>query len=108
MGLTDVERPFQGRGFVPAPVPRPSAWADRIGLSGRKSPPFFEPERLVLSAQGAALGRHRRARPTLKGSFIVALAQPVDQHFAEAVDELKKIAGEVKKKAGRKKKGGGG
>src|SRR6185437_3621121 len=34
-----------------------------------------------------------------------ALPQPVDQHFADAVDELKKIEGEVKK-PGRKKKGG--
>jgi hypothetical protein len=37
-----------------------------------------------------------------------ALPQAVDQHFAEAVDELKKIEGEVKKKSGRKKKSGGG
>ena len=36
-----------------------------------------------------------------------ALPQPVDQHFADAVDELKKIEVEVKKKLGRKKKGGG-
>ena len=36
-----------------------------------------------------------------------ALPQPVDRHFAEAVDELKKIEGEAKaKKPGRKKKGG--
>jgi hypothetical protein len=36
-----------------------------------------------------------------------ALPQPVDQHFADAIDELKKIEGEVKKKnPGRKKKGG--
>lgn len=31
-----------------------------------------------------------------------ALPQPVDQHFADAMDELKKIEGEVKKKPGRK------
>ncbi len=31
-----------------------------------------------------------------------ALPQPVDQHFAEAVDELKQIEGEVKKKDGRR------
>jgi len=36
-----------------------------------------------------------------------ALPQPVDQHFAEAVDELKQVAGKVKKKPGRKKKGSG-
>jgi hypothetical protein len=37
-----------------------------------------------------------------------ALSQPVDQHFADALDELKKIEGKVKKKkTGRKKKGGG-
>lgn len=36
-----------------------------------------------------------------------ALPQPVDQHFADAIDELKKIESEVKKKPGRKKKGGG-
>ncbi len=36
-----------------------------------------------------------------------ALPQPVDQHFADAIDELKKIEGEAKKKKlGRKKKGG--
>jgi hypothetical protein len=37
-----------------------------------------------------------------------ALPQPVDQHFADAIDELKKVEGEIKKKKpGRKKKGGG-
>jgi hypothetical protein len=36
-----------------------------------------------------------------------ALPQPVDQHFADAIDELKKIEGELKKKPGRKGKGGG-
>jgi hypothetical protein len=36
-----------------------------------------------------------------------ALPQRVDQHFADAIDELKKIEGEVKKKKpGRKEKGG--
>jgi hypothetical protein len=36
-----------------------------------------------------------------------ALPQPVDQHFADAIDELKKIEGEAKKKnPGRKNKGG--
>ena len=36
-----------------------------------------------------------------------ALPQPVDQHFADAIDELKKIEGEAKKKKpDRKKKGG--
>jgi len=44
-------------------------------------------------------GRFRAARATLP--------QPVDQHFIEAVDELKKIEGEVRKaKPGRRKKGG--
>lgn len=37
-----------------------------------------------------------------------ALPQPVDQHFADAIDELKKVEGEIKKrKPGRNKKGGG-
>jgi hypothetical protein len=37
-----------------------------------------------------------------------ALPQPVDQHFADAIDELKKIEDSAKKKKlGRKKKGGG-
>ncbi|MBN1347374.1 MAG: virulence RhuM family protein [Phycisphaerae bacterium] len=37
-----------------------------------------------------------------------ALPQPVDQHFAEAVEELKQIEAEVEKKGlGRKKRGGG-
>ncbi|MEW6219015.1 MAG: virulence RhuM family protein [Thermodesulfobacteriota bacterium] len=36
-----------------------------------------------------------------------SLPQPVDQHFAEAIEEIKKIEGEVKKKSCRKKKGGG-
>lgn len=35
-----------------------------------------------------------------------ALPQPVDQHFADVVDELKKIEGEVKKRPARGKKGG--
>ncbi len=37
------------------------------------------------------------------------LPQPVDRHFAESLDELKKIEGEAKAKKtpGRKKKGGG-
>ncbi len=33
----DVERPFQGRPVFVATLPRPSAWADRTGLSGRKT-----------------------------------------------------------------------
>lgn len=38
-----------------------------------------------------------------------ALQQPVDRHFAESLDELKKIEGSAKgrKKPGRKKKDGG-
>jgi hypothetical protein len=37
-----------------------------------------------------------------------ALPQPVDRHFVESLDELKKIEGAAKAKtAGRKKKGGG-
>lgn len=36
-----------------------------------------------------------------------ASPRPVDRHFAEAIDELKKIEGAVKKKSGRKKKGSG-
>ena len=39
--------------------------------------------------------------------FRAALPQPVDQHFAEAIDELEQIEGEAKKKPGRKRKGGG-
>jgi hypothetical protein len=36
-----------------------------------------------------------------------ALTRPVDQHFQEALNELKKLEAEAKKKPGRKKKGGG-
>mgnify|MGYP001441049370 FL=1 len=32
-----VERPFQGRPVIVSTLPRPLAWADRIGLSGRKT-----------------------------------------------------------------------
>lgn len=35
-----------------------------------------------------------------------ALPHPVDAHFKEAIDELKKIEGEAKSRTGRKKKGG--
>ena len=35
-----------------------------------------------------------------------SLPQPVDQHFTDAIDELKKIEGEVKQKPSRKRQGG--
>lgn len=35
-----------------------------------------------------------------------AMPQPVDQHFAAVIDELKKIEGQVQKKPGRKQKSG--
>jgi len=93
------ERPFQGRGVDTFPIPRPSAfvprvapWADRTGPSGRNTPCLshlvFEPERLVLPAQGNTLGFRPRHDSTLKGSFISP-------------------APKAKRATGRKKKGGG-
>ena len=67
------ERPFQGRRSQTHHKPRPSAWADRIGPSGRKSSPIsrlvFEPERLVLKAQAEGLGSPPAHDSTPKGSF---------------------------------------
>ena len=37
--------------------------------------------------------------------FRTALPQPVDQHFAEAIDELKRIEGDAEKKPGHNKEG---
>ena len=76
-------------------IPRPSAWADRTdrtGPSGRNTPCLshlvFEPERLVLPAQGQALGSRPPQQSTLKGSFISPAPKP-------------------KRATGRKKKDGG-
>lgn len=56
---------------------------------------------------------HETAKLKAEAEYMVyrtaqaALPQPVDQHFADAIDELKKAEEEIRKKPGRKKKGGG-
>src|SRR5262249_4367807 len=50
------ERPFQGRSIPRQPYPRPSAWADRTGLSGRGGLP-------------GPKGRFGQPRPTAWGPF---------------------------------------
>jgi ATPase family associated with various cellular activities (AAA) len=65
----------------------------------------FEPERLVLPAQGAALGfQGPRPTSTLKGSFVVAIPQPVEQNqgCAPSPPEYKRARGERYSPAGDK------
>jgi len=67
-------------------------------------------ERDILTHAGNV--SHETARLKAEAEFDsfrvaqAALPQPVDEHFAKAVDELKKMEGQVKKKPGRKRTGG--
>ena len=67
-------------------------------------------ERDILTHAGKV--SHETARLKAEAEFDsfrtarAALPQPVDEHFANAVDELKKMEGQVKKKPGRKRTGG--
>ena len=66
-------------------------------------------ERNVLTHAGQV--SHETAKLKAEGEYdtyrvaVASLPQPVDQHFADAIDEFKKIEAEVKKKPTRKRKG---
>jgi hypothetical protein len=67
-------------------------------------------DRQILTHAGTI--SHETAKLKAEGEYEkfrvaqAALPQPVDQHFADAIEELKKIEGEVKRKHGKGKKGG--